>query len=272
MSEYYPTEADGEEVLRAAVHAAVELLGEDLDAAFAIGSLAHGGFAPLVSDVDLALVLRTVSSESDSRIARIAEQVRTGGPMAQRLSVFWSDWAGVRGEGQPAGRLPQVDRLDLMDSGRLLYGTDRRDGGTLPGHDELVLDAARFAATRFDQAYLESLLVPEQLLSRGVRPVTKAVLFPVRFLYTLHTGKLGLNEHAATWYRGRPSEPLVSAALRWRLDGLTDPGEARELLEKHLPGLYREFFAEYSAARDGVEGPTGAKTTPGTRRVLDPAP
>ncbi len=34
-----------------------KVLGPRLVAAYALGSLAHGGFSPLVSDVDLGLVL-----------------------------------------------------------------------------------------------------------------------------------------------------------------------------------------------------------------------
>ncbi|WP_051341732.1 hypothetical protein [Pseudonocardia spinosispora] len=248
MSEVGQTEADGEAVLAAAVDAAVEVFGDDLDAAFALGSLAHGGFAPLVSDVDIAFVLRGLRPDSAERIARVGERARTGSPLARRLSIFWTDWAGVRGEGWNGGRLPQVDRLDLVDSGRLLHGVDRRGTVVRPGHEDLVLDAARFAVSSFDADYLGGLRAPGRLLALGVRSVTKSVLFPVRFLYTLHTGRLGLNEHAASWYRqdGRPGEPLVSAASRWRLIGVDDDVAAPELLDRHLGGIYRELFTEYA--------------------------
>jgi predicted nucleotidyltransferase len=56
------TEADaesatGDDVLADAVRAGRESLGGRLLAAYALGSLAHGGFSPLVSDVDVALIL-----------------------------------------------------------------------------------------------------------------------------------------------------------------------------------------------------------------------
>lgn len=248
MSEATQPEADGEAVLDAAVSAAVDVFGGNLDAVFALGSLAHGGFAPLVSDVDIAFVLRSLTPDPSDRIARVGERVRTGSPLAQRLSIFWSDWTGVRGEGWNGGRLPQVDRLDLVDSGRLLHGVDRRGTVIRPRHDDLILDTAHFVASRFDASYLGALRTPDQLLALGVRPVTKTVLFPVRFLYTLHTGELGLNEHAASWYQeqGRSGEPLVSAASRWRLTDIGDDTSALELLERHLSGIYRELFAEYT--------------------------
>jgi predicted nucleotidyltransferase len=47
----------GQAVLAEAVSAYRQALGERLVAAYALGSLAHGGFSPLVSDVDLCVVL-----------------------------------------------------------------------------------------------------------------------------------------------------------------------------------------------------------------------
>jgi len=48
----------GEDVLARAVAAYEAALGSRLIAGYALGSLAHGGFSPLVSDVDLGLVLQ----------------------------------------------------------------------------------------------------------------------------------------------------------------------------------------------------------------------
>lgn len=236
--------ADGERVLHAAVNAAAEVFGDQLDAAFALGSLAHGGFTPLVSDVDVALVLRSLPSAD--RVATVYELVRSRhrDRLAQRLSVFWSDWPGVHHGHRGGDRLPPVDRLDLLRSGRLLHGTDRRAGAVPPSTDDLVRGAAEFATERFDAAYFDRLRSPEVLLADGVRATTKAVLFPVRFLYTRHTGRFADNDTAATWYRG-PARPLVTAALRWRTGDITDHAAARRLLDAHLIALYQEFAADY---------------------------
>lgn len=48
----------GEAVLARAVSAYRAALGSRLLAGYALGSLAHGGFSALVSDVDLGLILR----------------------------------------------------------------------------------------------------------------------------------------------------------------------------------------------------------------------
>ncbi len=51
------TNEDGFAVLREAVARYRAVLGGRLVAAYALGSLAHGGFSSLVSDVDLEVVL-----------------------------------------------------------------------------------------------------------------------------------------------------------------------------------------------------------------------
>jgi hypothetical protein len=59
----------------------------------------------------------------------------------------------------------------------------------------------------------------ELLLSRGIRRVTKLVLFPVRFMFTAAEGRTGTNQEAAAWYLSTEhatARELVAAALRWR--------------------------------------------------------
>jgi hypothetical protein len=57
----------GEDVLARAVAAYEAALGSRLIAGYALGSLAHGGFSPLVSDVDLGLVLQHRLADSFRR-------------------------------------------------------------------------------------------------------------------------------------------------------------------------------------------------------------
>ena len=82
---------DGETVLLEAVDAYRGQLGERLLAAYALGSLAHGGFSELVSDVDLGLILSDPLEPGDpDAIQQIADaQRRKGSPLHERLSVFW---------------------------------------------------------------------------------------------------------------------------------------------------------------------------------------
>jgi hypothetical protein len=188
-------------------------LGGRLVAFYAVGSLTHGGFAPDVSDVDgVAIVDRT-----DAEIADVVRGVRVDGDLGARLSLFWGDWETFAVPPTEA-RLPPIVRLDLLRHGLALLGA-----GPPPLAEP----------------------TPTELIASGRRPLTKTILFPVRFLATLHAGLAGSNDEAAEWYIDdhRPHAPLVAAAIRWRTQPL-EPG-AQTLVAAHLPGLIAEARAAY---------------------------
>jgi 2-oxo-3-hexenedioate decarboxylase len=259
---------DAEKILSDAADAYRAALGERLVAAYALGSLAHGGFSPLVSDVDLGLIVADPIELGDAyTIQAVAEaQKATGSALAARLSVFWGTPSTLRGE-QDGGRFPPLDRLDLIENGRLLTGIDGRTELPHPSPNELLISGAEFAleflagesadpspaATGLgsmrpatDDAVHE-IYDPELLLSRGIRRVTKLVLFPVRFMFTAATGRVGTNDEAAAAYLAiehAPARPLVSAALRWRDAAPTDEASATQLLDQ-LPALYQRYIADH---------------------------
>ena len=176
----------GWEVCRAAVQAAVEFLGERLVSAYAIGSLAHGGFSAPVSDVDVALLVDPCDQNVPGVVDDVADRAREriGTDLAERLSIFYSDWPTFD---QPHSwaRLGPIDRLDLMRHGVLVHGIDhRRRFGRQPQRAELVAATAAFLA---DKPLVRQ--EPAVLVAQGPRPLTKAVLSPVRFLYTYATGR-----------------------------------------------------------------------------------
>src|ERR1700733_7410650 len=128
-----PGNHEGEAVLARAVSAYRTALGSRLIAGYALGSLAHGGFSPLVSDVDLGLILQDpVRAKDRATIYKVARSVRAGEPgLKQRLSGFWGPPSTLRGQSR-GGRFPPLDRLDLLDYGRLLTGRDARSGVARP--------------------------------------------------------------------------------------------------------------------------------------------
>src|SRR3569832_745564 len=81
----------GHDVLADAAAVYRRVLGKRLLAAYALGSLAHGGFSPLVSDIDLALILADPLGKADSaRVKAVAWGLRAkGSALHGRLSVFW---------------------------------------------------------------------------------------------------------------------------------------------------------------------------------------
>jgi hypothetical protein len=261
----------GETVLLEAVDAYRAELGDRLLAAYALGSLAHGGFSALVSDVDLGLILSDPPRPEDpGTIQRVAEAQRhKGSPLHERLSVFWGTPATLAGE-REGGRFPPLDRLDLLQSGRLLAGSDEaRAGVQRPSTEELVITGAEFALDHFaairsragdggealgslhggGSEALEQIRSPELLADQGVRQVTKLVLFPVRFLYTAATGHVGTNGDAVAHYLGREgtaSPQLVEAAMSWRTDPPADRTAVVELLDAELVPLYLEYVDDHS--------------------------
>jgi hypothetical protein len=260
---------NGETVLLEAVDAYRDQLGDRLLAAYALGSLAHGGFSELVSDVDLGLILSDPLEPGDpDSIQRVAEsERRKGSPLHERLSVFWGTPATLAGE-RDGGRFPPLDRLDLLESGRLLAGSDEALARVRrPRTEELVITGAEFALDHLaavrppsgDDGGLGSIRAggseafqqirsAELLAAQGVRQVTKLVLFPVRFLYTAATGHAGTNGDAVAHYLGRqrtPSPRLVEAALEWRTDPPSDEAEVAELLGAELVPLYLEYVEDH---------------------------
>jgi hypothetical protein len=260
---------DGETVLAEAAESYRDALGERLIAAYALGSLAHGGFSALVSDIDLGLIVSDPERPEDAETMQaIADREKAkGSPLHERISVFWGTPGTLSGESH-GGRFPPLDRLDLIESGRPLFGSDEvRASLPRPSADELLVTGAQFAleylaGIRADLApdnelasmrpagpdAVEEILSPEILLARGVRRMTKLVLFPVRFVYTAATGQVGTNDAAVACYLEddhAPSKPLVAAALEWRTTGPSDEQAAAELLCTHLVPLYVYFIDDH---------------------------
>ena len=142
-----PAQAEaGERVLSEAVKLSQERWGSRLIAAYALGSLAHGGFSVHVSDVDLGLVLHDpLDAGDENAIDQQLTGVAAGGAsLTDRLSVFWGSIGTLSGAAV-GGRFPPVDLLDLKRHGRLLAGRDVRSRLRFPTLRELVVSGAEFA-------------------------------------------------------------------------------------------------------------------------------
>jgi len=241
----------GRAVAEQAIAAAQAVFRGRLAAAYLIGSLAHGGFVAAVSDVDVALVLDGADHGDPARVQDSARRVRqqNDSPLAGRLSVFWASGQSLR-SGHPAGRLPAIDWLDLVESGELAHGLALPDGLQRPAAAQLVAESASFAVSKWrqDPNWHRRLRDGAGLVREGRRAASKAALFPVRFLHTLATGRADGTPQAADWYcttLSGPSRQLVDAAYRWRTHGFDDTNAAARLLNDQLVPLYRQFEAAY---------------------------
>jgi hypothetical protein len=239
-------------VLEGAARLAAALWGARLVAAYALGSLAHGGFSSYVSDIDLGLVLSDPLDEQDAQaIEALSNSVEAGGdPLADRLSIFWGSVATLSGEAT-GGRFPPLDRLDLIQWGRLLQGQDISASLSSPTVQELIVAGAGYALqTLATPEVTAELRNPALLVDAGVRVLTKTVLFPIRFLFTARTGQVGRNQAAVKHFavvETGPAADLARAALRWR----EEPPDLRDstvidFLDQGLLPLYRLFLDEYA--------------------------
>ena len=216
--------ATAEQVVADTVEAAQAVLGAEIEAIFTLGSLAHGGFAPLVSDVDVAIILGATAPDTAERIATRPEP-RRGARRAARCR------SASRCSG-PTGTRSEPARASTAGSGRSIGSTCSTPDACSSDPTcasrasalhtaELVVMSADHILNKFTDAYLERLRDTRALLAGGPRAVTKAILFPVRFMYTLRTGRIGLNDDSARWYaaEGLPGSALAlegaRVAQRW---------------------------------------------------------
>lgn len=243
--------ASGRRVLHLASTLARRLWRERLTATYGLGSLAHGGFSSHVSDVDFGVILADPLEAADGdRVTRLGEEAAASGlPFADRLSVFWGTPQTLAGTAR-GGRFPPVDVCDLRRYGRLLDGRDVRDSVVVPSAKELLIASAEFALARLaTPEVMQRIHDPAGLAATDARTLTKLVLFPVRFLFTARTGRVGLNDEAARHF-ARQEAPdvaaLASAALEWR-NRPPHPAEAETILREALSPLYRRFAADFSS-------------------------
>jgi predicted nucleotidyltransferase len=217
-----------------------------LVAVYLLGSLAYGGFAPAVSDIDLAVVLSDRHDDDPSTVRTTTEALQARGDLYRKLSVFWGSLPALR-DGHDDGRFPALDRLELAEHGALLLGDDIAGQVARPASGELLLESARFAVTVLatDEVVAE-FHHPRRLLADPVW-FTKAVLFPVRFLHTntTATGRAAPNDEAIAWYLTRPdaaAPSLVRLAERVRAGHPLDPKEIAPELAAGLVPLYQYYI------------------------------
>lgn len=252
-------EADGWAVVELVADLAGARLGSTLRSVYVLGSLAHGGFRPLVSDVDVLVVLDDPigPSDVDAIEALVVDVKASGRPLADRLSLFWTSPGSLAGDASLPARLPPLDVVDLLDHGVLRRGDEARADIRRPSTLDLVRGAAEFTVevlARPDR--LAQILDPDVAVAGGARVASKVALFPVRFLYTVRTGLMGENDAAVAHYvdvtPAGPTADLAAAGLAWR--SAWDPAlvdVARTQL-RAAPELYAEFVAAYVPELDAA--------------------
>jgi predicted nucleotidyltransferase len=251
-----PGSEAGWRVIDVAVGCAARRLAGGLVSAYAIGSLAHGGFRRAVSDVDLAL-LTDEHPMRDIReiVATIAADVRSSlDGLGDRLSVFHAPWRRFNDPPTDA-RFPPIDRSDLVRYGVLVHGTDLREvHARAPSAEAIRRQAVDFALRRVTPRTLAEDL---QQLARNrlpVRSATKIVLWPVRLQHVCDAGEATGNTDAVAHYlqiADARHPRLVRDALAWRDEAVMhNPDDALSRINDEIRDLHAEVFGRLGRQRD----------------------
>jgi hypothetical protein len=165
-------------------------LADSLVDAYQLGSLAHGGFSKIYSDIDVGLLLNC-SDPPAAMPALIAEAKTLDAEYGKKLSVFW---------GNPEfswGRLPVIDRLDLLDHGvSLLHGV--KPSFRRPTKDEIHQEQIQ-SIERSWKSRLPELSRLTTLEPKDRKPYIRAILYAARLIYTWDNLTVDSNDRAVEY-------------------------------------------------------------------------
>ena len=114
---------------------------------YIMGSLARGGFSEISSDIDLGIIFNGSLNDVSVRINRILFTTRKNYPSVKNnISIFWGSIDSLNGV-IVAGRYPPFDRLDLIEHGLLLCGTDVKGMLVRPTKKELEIASKHIVFT-----------------------------------------------------------------------------------------------------------------------------
>ncbi len=152
-----------------------------------LGSLAHGGFNRLYSDIDMALVAENGIDQATLEAVK-TEAAALSPELTTKLSIFWSN------RQFSMGRFPLLDRVDYLDHAVALIERERVNPirptlqdirGYLGG-----VPFANWAASATHFACLDTLGSNER------KSYLRALLYPARFIYSWMTGSMASNDGA----------------------------------------------------------------------------
>lgn len=165
-------------------------LGASLVEAFKLGSLAHGGFSPVYSDIDVGLLLGC-GDPPPSMNDLIAGAKTLDANYGKKLSVFW---------GNPEfawGRLPNLDRLDMLDHGvPLLAG--HKPQFRRPNGEEIRRELRR-SIERSWQPRLPELSALTSLSAEYRKPYIRAILYAARLIFSWDNLAMDSNDRAVAY-------------------------------------------------------------------------
>ncbi len=165
-------------------------LGTKLFEAYKLGSLAHGGFSEIYSDIDVGLLLNCADPPPEIPTL-IAAAKALNAEYGKKLSVFWGNpdfgW----------GRLPVIDRIDLLDHGvPLLHGM--QPSFRRPTQEE-IHDEQLGSIERSWKSRLPELSRLTRLGAQDRKPYIRAILYAARLIYTWDNLAVDSNDRAVEY-------------------------------------------------------------------------
>ncbi len=174
---------------------------------YQLGSLAHGGFSPVYSDIDVGILLNC--PEPPPAINHLIENSKKLDPdIGHKLSVFWGN------PNFPWGRFPALDRVDLLDHGiPLLYG--RKAQFTRPQKAEIRTELLASVEKSWKPRVAE-LRALGALASQQRKPYIRTILYPARLIYSWDRLAVHSNDSAVEYLQqvapaGLAVEPILRA-------------------------------------------------------------
>jgi len=211
-------------------------LGPSLIEVYKLGSLAHGGFSAIYSDIDVGLLLKC--AEPPALMAEAAAAAQSlDSEYGNKLSVFWGNpdftW----------GRLPVIDKLDLLDHGVPML-RDHKPVFPRPTKAQ-VHQALRESFERSYKPRLPELSSLVQLQANNRKPYIRTLLYPARLIYTWDNLAVDSNDRAVNYLHqvcppGLDLKP-IDMALACRQEKC-----AAEDVFALTPDLMRQFDATIS--------------------------
>ena len=226
---------------------------EEVNSCYFIGSLAHGGFSRSCSDIDIVLILNYYSDSVVEKINNLTVESRLLdlAVPSERISIFWSAMTCINSTNS-LGRLPEIDKLDLIRNGKIFYGSDIRSQLNLPLKNSILIDSCQFALLQlFENQQHFNFIGNPQMLIDNIRLLTKLVLFPVRFIYTADTGEVAVAEKAVDHLAMKEEVDkniinIAQEALLLRGNGTNQISKANlMLIQKNMVPLYNIYIQKY---------------------------
>jgi hypothetical protein len=165
-------------------------LGSSLVEAYKLGSLAHGGYSEIYSDIDVGLLLNC--AEPPPAMADLIGSAKTlHAEYGKKLSIFWGNPEFIW------GRLPVIDRLDLLDHGVPLL-RDVKPNFSRPGKQEIHREQ-RESIERSWRSRLPELSRLTKLEAKDRKPYIRAILYAARLIYTWDNLAVASNDTAVKY-------------------------------------------------------------------------